>query len=166
MATKLYSNKQEKMIAEYLGWETVAASGARDFCPGDVRSADWLGECKTHVGIRDRILVDAKVWAKIEQEAMSVFKKPVLFVDDGTQKADHTWCVLDFHKVCEDKVKTFDPNFKSRVNLIFKHSILFPAYNMVKRNSDKPVVATFQLQEKSLGIMSLYDFNELFGLGG
>lgn len=67
MATKLYSNKQEKMIAEYLGWETVAASGARDFCPGDVRSADWLGECKTHVGVRDRILVDAKVWAKLNR---------------------------------------------------------------------------------------------------
>ena len=93
-------------------------------------------------------------------------QKPVLFVDDGTQKAYHTWCVFDFHKVCEDKVKTFDPNFKIKVNLIFKHSILLPAYNVVKRNSDKPVVATFQLQQKSLGIMSLYDFNELFGLGG
>lgn len=95
MATKDYSSKQEHMIADYLGWSVVSGSGSRNFNPGDVRSTNWLGECKTHTEPQDQIVFYKSVWNKIQQEALSVFKQPVLFVDDGTQKISHTWCVFN-----------------------------------------------------------------------
>lgn len=93
-STKLYSSKQEHMIAEYLGWDVVPASGARHFDKGDIISADFLGECKTHVSKTSRIRVDFDVMTKLESEAMSRSRKPVLFVDNGTQTVAGTWAVL------------------------------------------------------------------------
>lgn len=92
--TKYYSSKQEKMIADYLGWSVVVASGARPFNPGDIKSNDYLCECKTHTSEQKRISIKKSVWNKISIEAMSTFKKPALFVDNGTQKADDTWCII------------------------------------------------------------------------
>lgn len=160
MVTKTFSTKQEKMIADYLGWQTVAASGARDFCPGDVCSPEWLGECKTHVQPRDRILVDAKVWNKIRQEALSVFKQPVLFVDDGTQKADHTWCVFESRFV-SGRAMPQPLNLPVRVNLVFRHSQLYSEYSYIQRSFDRPVVVPFNMGGNSLGLMPLYSFREL-----
>lgn len=95
MATKDYSSKQEKMIADYLGWECVVASGARDCHPGDIITDNWLGECKTHVTTGNRIKFMFRDWDKIIEEATSKFKFPVLFADDGSQKEQNTWCMLD-----------------------------------------------------------------------
>ena len=92
--TKFYSSKQEKMIADYLGWSVVAASGARMFNPGDVISDMYLCECKTHTEKKDHIVIKKQVWAKITEEATSVLKRPVLFVDNGTQTVENTWCVV------------------------------------------------------------------------
>ena len=36
MNNKYYSDRQEKMIADYLGWKQVVGSGSRPFTPGDV----------------------------------------------------------------------------------------------------------------------------------
>lgn len=92
--TKYYSMKQEKLIADYFGWKTVAASGARPFCPGDVKSSGWLAECKTHTKLVDRIEIVKSVWAKICNEARSKYLKPVLFVDNGTQSISNTWAII------------------------------------------------------------------------
>lgn len=94
-STKAYSSRQEKMIQDYLGWQTVSASGARPFHPGDVKSDKWLSECKTHTKVVERIAIVKSVWSKISTEAMSVFKHPILFVDNGTQKSSNTWCVFE-----------------------------------------------------------------------
>lgn len=91
--TKYYSSKQEKMIAEYLGWKQVSASGARRFNPGDIISDRFLCECKTHENFVDRIEIPKATWEKISSEAFSVFRIPVLFIDNGTQKAENTWFV-------------------------------------------------------------------------
>jgi hypothetical protein len=91
---KEVSSKQEKVIAEYLGWKTVSASGARDFHKGDIVSEDWLGECKTHMKETMKLSFNQSVFQKISDEAMSKFKKPVLFVDDGTQTLKNTYALL------------------------------------------------------------------------
>lgn len=93
------SSKQEHMIASYLGWHVVSGSGARACRPGDVQSDQWLGECKTHTTLTPRYTFMQAVWNKLLDEASSRFKYPVLFVDDGTQKADHTWCLLKFNMI-------------------------------------------------------------------
>jgi hypothetical protein len=95
MATKDYSIKQEKMIADYLGWDCVVASGARPCHPGDVASDYWLGECKTHVKPNSKIAFVFREWQKICEEAMSKGKFAVLFVDDGSQQASTTWCMIE-----------------------------------------------------------------------
>lgn len=92
--TKYYSSRQEHMVADYLGWDVVSGSGARDFNPGDIRSDDFLGECKTFTKESDTIYCYHKVWDKISKEAMAVFRKPILFVDNGTQNVVNTWCIV------------------------------------------------------------------------
>lgn len=97
--TKYYSSRQEKMVASCLGWEVVSGSGARAFHPGDVRSEDFLGECKTFTKESDTIYCYNDVWSKISEEATAVMKKPILFVDNGTQEEKNTWCVVPQHFV-------------------------------------------------------------------
>lgn len=95
MATKDYSIKQEKMVATYLGWDCVVASGARPCHPGDLISDYWMGECKTHITSGNRIRFNFKEWEKICEEAMSKCKLPVMFVDDGSQTYKNTWCMIN-----------------------------------------------------------------------
>ena len=45
--TRFYSNRQEKAVAKAVGGKQVSNSGATAFSKGDVRTADWLIECKT-----------------------------------------------------------------------------------------------------------------------
>lgn len=90
MTTKATSRKQESMVAAYLGWDVVSGSGARDFHPGDIKSDDWLGECKTHMKPVDWLSFNLRVYDKIVNEAMSQMKKPIYFVDDGTQTVKGT----------------------------------------------------------------------------
>lgn len=91
---KLASDKQEKMIASYLGWRQVKGSGARPTFLGDVESDRWLGECKTHNTLQDHVVFMKNHWTKICEEAASKFKFPVLFTDDGSQRSNKTWCIF------------------------------------------------------------------------
>jgi hypothetical protein len=95
MSTKDYSDKQEKMIAEYLDWHQVSGSGARPHSTGDVESSEWLGECKTHVKPGQKIFFDSSIWKKIAEEALAKFKSPAYFVDDGSQKESRTWVIFN-----------------------------------------------------------------------
>lgn len=94
MNNKIFSNKQERMVSDFLGWKQVTGSGARPFYVGDVVSDDWLGECKTHATIKSRITFKCSVWSKIRIEAKSCNKFAVYFSDDGSQKAKRTYCVI------------------------------------------------------------------------
>lgn len=94
MNNKYYSNRQEKMIAQYLGWGQVVGSGSRPFTPGDVNEYRWLGECKTHDTERSNIIFMKCHWLKILGESMSKGRYPVLFVDNGTQLAKNTWVMV------------------------------------------------------------------------
>ena len=92
-STKYYSSRQESMVASFLGWSVVTGSGSRPFHPGDVGDEHYLGECKTSEVETDRIKIMKSHWKKISNEAMGAHKIPVLFVDNGTQKPDGTFCV-------------------------------------------------------------------------
>lgn len=92
--TKTFSTIQEIKISSSLGWKVVSASGARDCLPGDVEGPEWLGECKTHTKRTARVAFIFDVWTKISNEATSHFKRPVLFVDDGSQLLEYTWCII------------------------------------------------------------------------
>lgn len=97
MNNKIGSDKQEKMVARYLGWKQVTGSGARPGLLGDVSGTEWLGECKTHnePTPHEKVTFYKDHWKKISTEAYGTFKRPVLFTDDGTQRYDHTWCIFN-----------------------------------------------------------------------
>ena len=93
--TKAYSDRQEKLIARYLNWKQVSGSGARPLQPGDVICDEWLGECKTYITSGHPIIFKFDVWDKLEEEAISQFKTPALFVDDGSQTIDSTFVLIE-----------------------------------------------------------------------
>ena len=94
---KEFSTKQEKLIASELGGYPVSGSGARPCAPRDVKTYEWLVECKTHTKPDQSILFDINVWKKITDEAMATHRKPVLVVDDGSQSISRTWCLWHFN---------------------------------------------------------------------
>lgn len=104
--TKYYSDRQEKMVAHYLGWQQVTGSGARPTFVGDVIGDTWLGECKTHVSLTDKITFRFDVWDKLEKEAISRFQDPVLIVDDGSQKPENTFVLIKLQDIPADKEVT------------------------------------------------------------
>ena len=119
--TKFYSDRQEKYISNYLGWDKVTGSGARDFHPGDVKGYSWLGECKTHTQIKPTILIQRKWWHKIITEAIASHKTPVLFVDNGNVK--YTW-VVTYAIPTNDTSDVFD--IGTNINVGFKLNEIDP----------------------------------------
>lgn len=124
LATKKYSSAQESMIANTLNWKVVAGSGAVACLPGDVISDNWLGECKTHTSPRQKIQFMRNHWEKIKEEAMMKRRMPILFTDDGSQKAARTWCLFALN--CIKPVDCVACNFPSsiRTNVIASHEFL------------------------------------------
>lgn len=92
--TKYYSDRQESMVASYLGWKKVAASGARPFHKGDVESDEYVAECKTATHNRNAITFRFEHFDKICIEAESSMRKPVLITDIGTQRAEDSWVMV------------------------------------------------------------------------
>lgn len=120
-ATKFYSEKQEKAVADALGWSAIGGSGAAPCAPGDVKSDEWLCECKTHAS-EHRIFFDKDVWVKIKEEAYSTRRKPVLIVDDGSQDLKHTWCLCNKNSINLTSLLTIDLPYAVRKNISFDDS--------------------------------------------
>lgn len=86
-STRYKSNLQEKDVAKTLGGKTTIASGSFWGMKADVRSDDYLIECKTTS--KNFYSVTAKVWEKIEKEAIrDRGRTPLLIVDllDGKKR--------------------------------------------------------------------------------
>lgn len=128
MSTKDYSNAQERMVADFLGWSRVPGSGAATCFAGDVVSDKFLGECKTHETPGSKIVFRRDVWGKICEESMVSGRMPVLIADDGTQKASHTYCIVRMPVDCgflpESEFSILPYDAKFRKNLNFNHDDL------------------------------------------
>ena len=154
--TKYYSSLQEKMIADYLGWSVVTASGARHFEPGDIKSSEWLAECKTHTKETDNVVIDKEVWKKIANEARGKMRKPVLFVDNGTQELKNTWAIFPKRLYYHDDIELITPKFRDSIKKItFKHSIFFKEFSKINQGCLIPV------NSDSLIIVKAIAFKEL-----
>lgn len=153
LSTKTYSDKQEKCIANALGWTQVSGSGARPTRPGDIVSYEFLGECKTHISKVDKLEFKYSVWLKIKNEAASQFKHPVLFIDDGTQKLDKTWCMFDMLPGRDYILMTYPG--KVVKNIRFEPDLI--------SNLSHSIPTLFKVSEFDSYIASFFDFQELFG---
>lgn len=77
---KRRSQKQEKGVAKKFNARLTAASGALWGMKGDVRSDKYLIECKTTE--KDYYTLTAKVWEKIQEEAIQDHMRTPLMVID------------------------------------------------------------------------------------
>ena len=77
---KRRSQKQEKSVAKKFNATLTAASGALGGMKGDVRSDKDLIECKTTE--KDYYTLTAKVWEKIQEEAIQDHMRTPLMVID------------------------------------------------------------------------------------
>lgn len=146
--TKFYSDKQEKLVANYMSspssiWKQVTGSGARPNYPGDVVNAQWLGECKTHTVHNTAIIFIFSVWEKIKREAAGCFKKPALFTDDGSQDINKTYVMVEI----DDKLAQ---SFSSIKDYTHKSSYRKPVkdinnYECIKHDSSYLLVCKIQL---------------------
>lgn len=163
-STKTYSSKQEKMVADLLGWNIVAGSGAAACFPGDVISDEWLGECKTHTEPGHKIFFSKAVWDKIKQEAMVKKRFPVLFTDDGTQIDRHTWCLCMCDRLEMEDVH-FEPITKGiNKNISYNHDSLYKsAKDICVANPGKYPVFYTQWHEDKIAICQLSVFVMLVG---
>lgn len=145
MATKDYSNKQEKEVARFLDWQVVSGSGAAACVPGDIISGEWLGECKTHVKPDQRITFKKDVWNKLCEEAIMKRRKPVLIVDDGSQKLSKTWCMFRRQDVTESfytkEIGSIGLGTTVKTNVCFTHKYLSPLIEAMRTDANSDYVA-------------------------
>ncbi len=160
--TKYYSVKQERMIADYLGWNTTPASGAKACKPGDIVSDEWIAECKTHVEETGKIIFYHKVWDKLKTEAMSIMKRPVLFVDNGTQKIKNTWCLISSNYVNPEFANVKSMNHitigkPDMINISFNHCLLDDSMNLHD-------IAFYKWGKETVAVMKLDTFKYMLDL--
>lgn len=157
MSTKDFSNAQEHMVAKYLGWKVVSGSGARPFHVGDVWSDEWLGECKTHVKVEDKVTFYAQHWRKICKESDSCMKKPILITDFGTQKSEDTFVLFnEFHADLDTLPIRLVDGIHDGTNISFDSEIV---YNALNENHKQGIVTV--LCSKRIVITTLKLFKEM-----
>lgn len=74
LATRFYSNKQEKHIAKVTGGKQTANSGATAFSKGDVRTDQFLIEAKTCVSEKKSFSIKREWLEKNEEERFAMGK--------------------------------------------------------------------------------------------
>jgi len=73
--TRFYSSKQEKKVAKAIGGKQTANSGATTFSKGDVRTNDWLIECKTSCKEKSSFAIKKEWLKKNREEAFAMNKR-------------------------------------------------------------------------------------------
>jgi len=83
---KRASKLQEKKTANDFGGLTTPGSGNQWHSKGDVKTTEYLIECKTTT--KDSYSLTSKVWSKIYTEALLESKEPLMeiqFIDRGIE---------------------------------------------------------------------------------
>lgn len=162
MNNKYYSDRQEKMIASYLGWKQVVGSGSRPFTPGDVNTYSFLGECKTHDDEKPNIVFFKNHWMKICEEAAAKHRFPVLFKDNGTQRAENTWVMTPlslFDPAIVNIIEGLRNTSRKDKSLTFN---LLDTKSLYKENSvaDKFNVFKIRWEDRDIAVLPLSTFRD------
>ena len=160
--TKYFSSKQENTISKFLGWSVVTGSGSRSTHPGDIQSTGWLGECKTHETPGHRIIFYQSVWKKIQDEAISKYRFPALFVDDGSQKVENTW-VMYYSVFPSMSYRMIPYPFSFKTNVSFKSLDMMQERNKYGLSTPVIFVLGFDINIVNINISTLVDFRLMFG---
>jgi hypothetical protein len=95
MATRDYSDKQEKVVAEYLEGTRTPNSGATPFKKGDIVTEDTIIECKTKTKEVTNHSIKKEWIDTLRRECISMGKEHwAIIFDFGTQKLEDQYVVL------------------------------------------------------------------------
>lgn len=72
--TRFYSSRQEKAVAKAVKGKQVSNSGATAFNKGDVRTEEWLVECKTSTTAKASFSIKREWLEKNREEAFAMGK--------------------------------------------------------------------------------------------
>lgn len=111
---KKRSQKQEKSVAKSFNARVTAASGALWGMKGDVRSDKFLIECKTTE--KDYYTLTAKVWEKIQEEAIQDhMRTPLMLIDLKDKDRYVVFRPKDFGGVISPLMSTVKVNKSVRI---------------------------------------------------
>lgn len=164
MTNKEASAKQEKMVADFMGWKVVTGSGSRPFRPGDVQNDNYLVECKTHVTEQLNIVFKKEHWNKISKESRSVNKYPALITDNGTQRAKNTWVMIPNRVIIPEianKILNFINNSRSGNTVTFDNVKELSLYE-IEYDIDKINFFPAIFDNEQVAIMSLSEFKRFY----
>lgn len=154
---KRRSQTQEKSVAKTFNARITPASGALWGAKGDVRNDSFLIECKTTE--KDYYVVTAKVWEKIQEEAVQDHLRiPLLVIDLEDSERYVVFQPLDFNKVIitplYSKTLVVQKSFKIYKGIVGETSTgdYIPARQFIIR----------QRQNNVLCVMLYKDFKEEF----
>ena len=109
MATRDYSSKQEKVVAEYLQGKQQPNSGATGFAKGDVIANDTVIECKTKTKESAAHSIKKEWIHTIKKECISMgYMYWAIVFDFGTQELKDQYAVIplsDLYEFMELKKK-------------------------------------------------------------
>ena len=92
-STRYFSDKQEKRVAKRVGGKQVSNSGATSFSKGDVRTSDWLIECKTCTSPKSSMSIKKAWLEKNEEEAFAMRRNyNAVAIDFGSSE---TYYIID-----------------------------------------------------------------------
>ena len=130
---KIFSSRQEKMVADYMGWKVVSGSGSRPFAPGDINSFNILVECKTHTEEQESVVFKKAHWQKISNEATAKHRYPARVVENGSQKSQHTWVMLPKRMLADEavfKIYGLVNTARTDSTVTFKHNLAQSLYKL------------------------------------
>lgn len=163
MTNKEASTKQEKMVANYMGWKVVAGSGNRPFTPGDVNSTYFLIECKTHTTEQTSIVFHKNHWDKISMEANAKHRFPVLIVDNGVQKPENTWVAFPARAInCQTNKINETCNTSTSGNTITYNKEELNSLYRGNRIDEAFTILMEKFGNDKIAIMPLEDFREFY----
>lgn len=102
MATRDYSSKQEKVVAEYLHGKQQPNSGATGFAKGDVIAGDTVIECKTKTKEATSHSIKKEWIHTLKKECISMgYMYWAIVFDFGTQELKDQYAVIPLSDLYE-----------------------------------------------------------------
>lgn len=108
ISTREYSEKQEKIVAKYLGGRKTPNSGATLFDKGDVLTEDTVIECKTKTKESKSHTIKKEWIDTLKKECISLGKSNWIIVFDfGTQKLHDQYVIIpiDYYKELKEETE-------------------------------------------------------------
>jgi hypothetical protein len=107
--TRYYSSRQENKVAKDVGGKTTANSGATMFDKGDLKTDQFLIECKTKTSNSDSISIKKEWLDKLKDESLFMKKKyEALIFNFGPDSKNYAIIDLELFNILQEYLKSME----------------------------------------------------------